>query len=106
MPPAIQAAMSMPMDMMMSRAGRAGVIAPCIPSSMSCQEKRCRAPTAAAKTAASSRGTWGALPSTAVKDTTRAMSTPKVRRDSQKPTGLDTLFFVFNSNSSSKAKVY
>ncbi len=75
-------------------------MAPWMPSSMSCQLKRCRAPTAAAKTAASSRGTWGALPRPAVKDTTRAISTPKVSRDSQKPTGLGWVEFGFNLISS------
>ena len=39
-PPAIQAAMRMPMDMMMSRAGRAVEIAPVIPSIISFHENR------------------------------------------------------------------
>ena len=49
-PPAIQAAMRRPMDIMMSMAGRAAVMAPVIPSSISFHEKWWKAPTAAAKT--------------------------------------------------------
>lgn len=94
-PEAIHRAMRTPMAIMMSRAGRAAVTALQIPSIISFQENRWAAPTRAASTAASSSGTWGALPRPAVMESTSAMSARNTRAAAPNPTGTGSRFASF-----------